>query len=82
MLGSQAIDTFFVGATTPGLWPSALETIASDLTADGATLMNGRACPSRLSTSTAIAGFVEEYFSLAVAQFDSRRIGKPDDGRD
>ena len=72
MLGSQAIDTFFLGATTPGLWPSALETIAGDLTADGATLMNGRASPSRVSTSTGIAGFVEEYFSLAVAQFDSR----------
>ncbi|HEX2818047.1 MAG TPA: helix-turn-helix transcriptional regulator [Phenylobacterium sp.] len=72
MLGSQAIDTFFLGATTPGLWPSALETIAHDLQADGATLMSGKVNASRVSTSTGIAGFVEEYFSLAVAQFDSR----------
>ena len=72
MLGNQAIDRFFLGATTPGLWPAALETIANDLGADGATLMNGRAHPSRVSTSTGIASIVEEYFSLAVAQFDSR----------
>ena len=54
MFGNQAIDTFFVGATTPGLWPSALETLARDLGADGATLTNGTAIPSRVSTSTAI----------------------------
>lgn len=71
MFGNQAIDTFFVGATTPGLWPSALETLARDLGADGATLTNGTAIPSRVSTSTAILSIVEEYFTLA-AGFDSR----------
>ena len=71
MLGNQAIDTFFVGATTPGLWNSALETIAHDLGADGATLTNGTAIPSRVSTSTGILSIVEEYFTLA-ANFDSR----------
>ena len=71
MLGNQAIDTFFVGATTPGFWPSALDTIARDLGADGATLTNGTAIPSRVSTSTGILSIVEEYFTLA-ANFDSR----------
>ena len=50
MLGNQAIDTFFVGATAPGLWGRALETIAHDLGADGATLTNGIAVPSRVSS--------------------------------
>src|ERR1700761_4391283 len=72
MLGAEAIDTFFRGATTPGLWPSALETIARDLKSDGATLVDGPAWRSRVSTSTQIASFVEEYFSLDVNQFDSR----------
>ena len=71
MLGNQAIDTFFVGATTPGFWPSALETIARDLGADGATLTDGTAAPSRVSTSTGILSIVEEYFSLPT-HFDSR----------
>lgn len=72
MLGSQAIDTFFLGATTPGLWPGALETIALDLKADGATLMDGPANRLRVATSTNITSIVEEYFSLDVAHFDSR----------
>lgn len=85
VLGSHAIDTFFVGATTPGLWPDALETIARDLRADGATLTNGTAIPSRVSISTGIVSVVEEYFALAAqsAQFDSRedRVKPmPDDG--
>ena len=82
MLGSQAIDTFFMGATAPELWPVALETIARDLGADGATLTNGTAIPSRVSTSTAITSIVEEYFTLA-ANFDSReaRVNPlPDNG--
>ena len=82
MLGSQAIDTFFLGATAPGLWPVALETIARDLGADGATLTNGTAIPSRVSTSTGITSIVEEYFTLA-ANFDSReaRVNPlPDNG--
>ncbi|WP_293902736.1 helix-turn-helix transcriptional regulator [Phenylobacterium sp.] len=81
MLGKHAIDTFFVGATTPGLWPSALETIAQDLGADGATLTNGTAIPSRVSTSLGITSIVEEYFTLA-AGFDSRedRVQPSPDG--
>ena len=71
MLGNQAIDTFFVGATTPGLWGRALETVAHDLGADGATLTNGVAVPSRVSCSTGILPIVEEYFTLS-ANFDSR----------
>ena len=72
MLGAEAIDTFFRGATTPGLWPSALETIARDLKSDGATLVDGPSYRSRVSTSTHIASFVEEYFSLEARHFDSR----------
>ncbi|WP_394762191.1 helix-turn-helix transcriptional regulator [Phenylobacterium sp.] len=82
MPGNQAIDTFFVGAMAPSLWPTALETIARDLGADGATLTNGTAVPSRVSTSISITSIVEEYFTLA-ANFDSRedRVNpKPDDG--
>ena len=65
MLGHQAIDTFFVAATTPGLWGRALEVVAHDLGADGATLTNGVAIPSRVSCSTGILPIVEEYFTLA-----------------
>lgn len=71
MIGHQAIDTFFVGATTPALWGEALEVVARDLGADGATLTNGFAVPSRVSCSTAIRPIVEEYFTLS-ANFDSR----------
>lgn len=71
MLGSQAIDTFFAGATTPGHWGATLETVAHDLGADGATLTNGMAIPSRVSCSTGIWPIVEEYFTLS-ANFDSR----------
>ena len=71
MLGHQAIDTFFVAATTPGLWGRALEVVAHDLGADGATLTNGVAIPSRVSCSTGILSIVEEYFTLST-NFDSR----------
>lgn len=71
MQGHQAIDTFFVGATTPGLWGASLDALAQDLGADGATLTNGIAIPSRVSCSTGILSIVEEYFTLAT-NFDSR----------
>ena len=82
MLGNHAIDTFFAGATAPATWPAALEIIARDLGADGATLTNGTAIPSRVSTSVGIVPIVEEYFALA-ANFDSRedRVNPtPDEG--
>jgi DNA-binding CsgD family transcriptional regulator len=72
MQGNQAIDTFFEGATDAEAWPGALETIARDLSADGATLMDGQTHRLRVAVSTHISGFVQEYFSLDVSQFDSR----------
>ncbi|MBS0360211.1 MAG: hypothetical protein JSR98_02425, partial [Proteobacteria bacterium] len=69
MQGHQAIDTFFRGAADPQAWPLALDAIAHDLGADGATMMDGRAHRLRVAVSTQISSFVDEYFSLDVGQF-------------